>query len=196
MPRPPRRSKSSQFSLAQIEPGERFESLCYDLLQSLGYDIVRAPNRGSDRGVDMIAAKSITDDLGFIVESRIAVECKHFAKSGRSVTEASVGNIIERTLSHNCNRYLLITSTIASSTLAHQIEGINNNPSIPIKAAIWSSTDIERFLQRYEAVAERYFPPQPDPTLEINKDLFQDTRPPEQIVAIHLHPDFTNQSLI
>ena len=153
-----RMGKTKALDLAQIGTGERFELFCSELLKSMGFNIARAPSRGPDRGVDIIATSSTTDDLGFELDVRMAVECKHFAGSQRSVTEAAVGNIVERTLSHNCNRYLLITSTIPSSSLAHQIEGINNNPSIPLRANAWSAADIERLVQKYPLVVERFSP--------------------------------------
>jgi hypothetical protein len=148
--------KTRTLDLAQIETGERFELFCSELLKSMGFKIARSPSRGPDRGVDLIATSSTIDDLGFELDVRMAVECKHFAGSQRSVTEAAVGNIVERTLSHNCNRYLLITSTIPSSSLAHQIEGINNNPSIPLRANVWSAADIERLVQKHQLVAKRF----------------------------------------
>jgi hypothetical protein len=193
--RPPLRTPDA-LDLTQLGSGERFELLCSELLQSLGYQIIRPPSRGPDRGADMIATSSSTDELGFKFDVRIAVECKHFAASGRSVTEAAVGNIIERTLSHNCDRYLLITSTIPSSTLAHQIEGINNNPSIPIKVTVWNGADIQRLIQPYPSLVRRYsLESLATSTRQVDRAKVQFEASNSQVVAIHLHPDFQDELL-
>jgi Holliday junction resolvase len=187
-------AETGAIDLSQIESGELFELLCSDLLKTIGLRVLRPPGRGPDRGVDIIALSTTTDELGFEIESRIAIECKHYARSGRSVTEGDVGNIIERALNNNCDRYLLITSTIPSSTLLHQIEGINNNPSIPLKANIWNSADIRKLLQQHPDVAQRYFGPKrlnvaPTDAKSNSLDLA------EQIIAVHLHPDFKDELL-
>jgi len=177
---------ADQTSLLQlIESGERFELLCADLLLELGCKIVRAPNRGADRGLDILATLSRTDELGFDVDVRMAVECKHYARGGRSVTEAAAGNIVERTLSHNCNRYLLITSTIASASLAHQIEGINANPSIPLRAHIWNGTYLEGLLQRFPKLKDRYLSHPEPPAVELKAE--------PRFLVVHLHPDFQDE---
>jgi hypothetical protein len=190
-------NRTQVFDLALIGTGERFELFCSELLKSMGFKIARSPSRGPDRGVDIIATSSTTDDLGFELDVRIAVECKHFAGSQRSVTEAAVGNIVERTLSHNCNRYLLITSTIPSSSLAHQIEGINNNPSIPLRAHVWSAADIERLVQKHPIIVERFSPAQAakGPAPKRKKQRTKQIVAAERLVVVHLHRDFQDELL-
>lgn len=121
------------FSL--IETSEEFEMLCEDLLIAKGFFIETRPSRGQDHGADIIAHMFKTDSLGFTESLRVLVECKHFAKSNQSVREDNVKNIVERTLSNNCARYLLITSTMPSTSVNHQIKNISNNPTIGISAA-------------------------------------------------------------
>ncbi len=141
----------------QIPTGEDFELLCEDLLRSKGAIIESHPSRGPDRGLDILAIHTFDDDLGFRYENRIAVECKHFAQSGKSVKESDLGKIIERTISHNCNHYLLITSTIPSASVAHQLQGITANPSIPIIAHCWAKNDLEKLLSEFPKLKEQYF---------------------------------------
>jgi hypothetical protein len=181
------RRPSINIDLSNVDP-ESFEFLCRDILKESGMEIERQPNRGPDQGVDFIASYSETDKLGFRNEFRVAVECKHFAKGGRSVREADVGNVVERTLSHNCNRYLLITSTLPSTSLAQQLEGITNNPSIPIRTAVWSRADILYKINASADIKRTYFENQSarhEPKRPLEKSL--------QNVAIHLHQDFSDE---
>ena len=41
----------------QIESGEKFELLCEDLLQAMGFTIEAKPARGSDAGIDLIVSE-------------------------------------------------------------------------------------------------------------------------------------------
>lgn len=73
------------FDFKIIETGEDFELLCEDVLKAMGLDIQSRPSRGPDGGADIIVSMIETNDIGFRQESRILIECKHFAHSGRSV---------------------------------------------------------------------------------------------------------------
>ncbi len=175
-------------NLKLIRSGEDFELFCEELLRAEGFSIEKRPSRGPDAGADMIVSITKQDVLGVAEESRILVECKHNAHSGRSVRESDVGLIIERTVSNHCNKYLLITSTIPASGLATQIREISSNPSIPITASFWSKSDIERILERHNDLVVRYFSSgqkvvawQSDQTSEAH------------IIAVHLHPDFSSE---
>lgn len=180
--------RTSDIDLVSINP-EDFEFLCRDILLEKGLSIDRQPSRGADRGVDLIATLSIRDDLGFKTDVRVAVECKHFARSGKSVKENDVGNVVERTLSHNCERYLLITSTVLSTSLAHQLEGITKNPSIPINAAAWTRLDLLESISNSEKLYKKYFAGKP----RLRKVSYKKKIPERKIIAIHLHPDFQDE---
>ncbi len=179
---------SSDIDLSIIDP-ETFEFLCRDILIEFGLEIERHPSRGADRGVDVVATYAETDKLGYQNILRVAVECKHFAKSGRSVREADVGNVVERVLSHNCNRYLLMTSTLASTSLAHQLEGITNNPSIPIRAMSWSRVELLERIAKSPNLKLKYFPAR----AVVQKTTSEETT--FQTIAVHLHPDFSDELL-
>lgn len=171
-----------------IGTGEDFELFCEDLLQAKGLTIIRRPSRGPDSGADIIASTSGKDALGFDQESRILVECKHYARSGRSVRESDVGSIIERTVSNNCNKYLLVTSTIPSVTLAKQIQAISSNPSIPITATFWCKNDVERHVEANIGLIKRYFS-----SYENLVSVQGDENDSEHVIAVHLHPDFSTE---
>jgi hypothetical protein len=174
------------YDFTLIKTGEEFELLCEDLLKAKGLDIQSRPSRGPDGGADMIAAIVETGALGFRQEYRILIECKHFAGSGRSVRESDVGSIIERVIRHNCNRYLLITSTIPSVSVSQQLQAISNNPSIHMSAAVWSINNLQDLLTQFPDVAAKHFD-RKDTSRDDSEDLS-----PRHVIAIHLHPDFAN----
>ena len=103
----------------QIEP-EAFELLCEDLLQAMGFSIEAKVARGPDLGRDIIAAQTVTDRAGFSETHRYLVECKHYAKSEKSVQEADIGSPIARMGTHHCDRYILVTSTVPSEKMRAQ----------------------------------------------------------------------------
>jgi len=175
------------FDFKAIETGEDFELLCEDLLQAKGLDIQSRPSRGPDGGADIIVRIIDTDDMGFRQESRILIECKHFAQSGRSVRESDVGSIIERTIRHNCNKYLLITSTIPSTSLSQQLQAISSNPSIHISATAWTKNDLQKVLSKFPEVAARHF------SKKRTSENIAAPQTPKHIVAIHLHSDFAEE---
>ena len=121
---------------------EDFELLCEDLLNDLGFSIESRPARGPDQGKDILATKYTTNLLGNVEEERYWVECKHFAKSGKSVQESDIGNFQARLSVHRANRYLLITTTIPSETVKNQIQAFSRDPVIPFKAGFWAKHDL------------------------------------------------------
>jgi len=76
------------FDFKRIESGEDFELLCEDLLQAMGYTVEASVSRGPDLGRDIIVSKTVTDEMGFTESYRYLIECKHYARSGKSVQEA------------------------------------------------------------------------------------------------------------
>lgn len=171
-----------------IRSGEEFELFCEDLLKAKGFRIISRPSRGPDGGKDIKASLTYTDKLGLNVDLLVLVECKHFAKSDRSVRESDVGNIIERTLMHNCNRYLLITSTVASTSVVNQLEGISLNPAIQIYATFWAKNNLDEMLMEFPELKKRYFSDNRRIDLEpaeSEKKLWN--------IIIHEHPDFSEE---
>ena len=142
----------------QIDP-EEFELLCEDLLQAMGFSIEAQVARGPDLGKDVIATQAVADRAGFSETHRYLVECKHHAKSGRSVQERDIGSPIARMSTHNCDRYILATSTVPSEKVRAQLAGMPH--AVPgYRATTWSKGDLARFLDEHPDVRERYFPPE------------------------------------
>lgn len=139
----------------QIKTGEDFELLCEDLLQAMGYIIEASVSRGPDLGRDIIASRTVTDEMGFSESYRYLIECKHHAKSGKSVTEEHIGSPVARMGTHNCNRYILVTSTVPSEKVRAQLAAIHN--TVPTyKATVWAKNDLARFLEQHPDVWQRH----------------------------------------
>jgi hypothetical protein len=141
----------------QIESGEDFELLCEDLLQAMGFTVEAKVARGPDLGKDIIATKTVTDTVGFSEMHRYLVECKHYAKSGKSVPEDVIGSPIARMGTHKCDRYILATSTVPSEKVRVQLASIPNTAP-HYRATTWSKGDLARLLDEHPDVRERYFP--------------------------------------
>jgi formylglycine-generating enzyme required for sulfatase activity len=141
----------------QIKSGEEFELLCEDLLRAMGFAIEAKVARGSDLGKDIIATRTLTDLVGFSEVHRYLVECKHYAKSGKSVREPDIGSPIARMGTHNCDRYILATTTVPAEKTRVQLAGITNIVSTH-QATAWHAGDLVRFLETYPNVRNRYFP--------------------------------------
>jgi len=146
----------------QIESGEKFELLCEDLLLALGFGIEAKVARGPDLGKDIIAIRTATDPAGFSETHRYLVECKHRAKSGKSVVEEDLGDPIRRMAVHKCNRYILATTTVAAEKTRVQLASISN-AVFHYKATVWHEGDLTRLLDAHPDVRGRHFAPEPEP---------------------------------
>lgn len=136
---------------------EDFEFLIEALLIAKGFVIKSRPGRGPDRGKDIIATRTITDDMGVVHAEKWLIECKHHFVSGKSVTEKDLNNIGPRMQVHHANRYLVATSTLLSEVARDQISAISEDPSNIRMAIFWTRTDIEQLLSTYRDVWERFF---------------------------------------
>jgi len=123
----------------------------------MGFSIEAQVARGPDLGKDIIALQTVTDRAGFSETHRYLVECKHYAKSGKSVLERDIGSSIARMGTHSCDRYILVTSTVPSEKVRNQLASIPNTVS-HYRATTWSKGDLARLLDEHPAVRERYFP--------------------------------------
>ena len=85
-----------------------------DFLGAKGCIIELPPARGADGGKDLIVS---------FLEKRYIVSCKHFAHSGRSVTERDEPSFLERTKQHKADGFIGFYSTLVSQALQDRLEG-------------------------------------------------------------------------
>ncbi|HLA95915.1 MAG TPA: restriction endonuclease [Pyrinomonadaceae bacterium] len=113
---------------ANLANGEQdtFELFARDFLEITGYEITTEPNRGSDGGRDFTVTE-IRRGVGGTSRIPWLVSCKHHAHSGKSVSTTHEINILERVAQHNCSGFIGFYSSIASSGLSQQLEGLRTN---------------------------------------------------------------------
>ena len=146
--------------LTQIETGEKFELLCEDLLRAIGFTIVEKVSRGADGGTDLIVSQTISDMTGFSEERRILVQCKHWAEGGKAVPYSKVPNYREAMDEAKIQRYLLITSTLATTDLQRKFKAVTGTGDYV--TLIWSAADLTRLLDTHPDVRARHFPTEPE----------------------------------
>lgn len=147
---------------ANVAGGEQdtFELFARDFLQSRGYTIVSGPDRGADKGRDLIALE-VRTGIGGRTEVRWLVSCKHKAHSGESVTLKDEQAITDRIRSHDCQGFIGFYSTLPQSFLAQRLEDLRIKGSIEFQ--LFDRERIERDLLNTHPsegleIAMRYFP--------------------------------------
>lgn len=121
--------------------GEDFELLCRDVLESYDALIVSEPTRGPDQKKDLVIEITSNDALGNSEKTKYLVQCKHKAHGGRSVLESEIGDFRSACLLHKTEGYFLITSTIASVTVANNLNAEKESGSL--KVIIWDGKKLE-----------------------------------------------------
>ena len=141
--------------LAQIETGEKFELLCEDLLRAMGFTIVEKASRGADAGIDLIVSETIRDTMSFSEQRKTVVQCKHWAKGRKAIPFSEVSNFREAMDEAKVRRYLLITSTLATTDLQRKFKAVTDKGDYV--AFIWSAADIT-----HPQVRACHLPPEPE----------------------------------
>lgn len=132
---------------------DTFELFARDFLAYLGYRIVEDPNRGPDGKKDLIVEEVLS---GIASEQKIRwlVSCKHFAHTGKAVSDKDETYLHERLNVHHCDGFMGFYSTIASSGFGLLLSGLN-------RAVVFDHEKIESYLLRDiygMRIAARYFP--------------------------------------
>lgn len=104
---------------------DTFELFARDFLEHLGYSITQGPDRGADGGKDLIVTET---RLGIGGETKVKwlVSCKHKAHSGNSVGVNDEIDIPGRVASNKCDGFIGFYSTLPSSGLTRNLEGLND----------------------------------------------------------------------
>lgn len=129
-----------------------FELLCRDVLQAKGAKILSDPSVGPDQGKDVLIEVISEDNLGSKETNIYVVQCKHFAKSGNSVKEKDVGDFRSACDKHGANGYLLITSTMPSTTVQANFESATKKGDY--KCIIWDKKILESSIEELENSVE------------------------------------------
>jgi hypothetical protein len=116
---------------ANLSTGEQdtFELFARDFLQTLGYKILQHPDRGADGKKDLIVQEARVG-LSGVTHIKWLVSCKHYAHSGKSVSDTDEPNILDRISVHNCDGFLGFYSTLPATSLGKNLEGLKSKAEI------------------------------------------------------------------
>lgn len=136
---------------------DHFELFARDFLKTIGYKIVRHPDRGPDGKKDLIVSETRTGIGEHETTFTWLVSCKHFAHSGDAVADKHEPDILDRVTAHKCNGFIGVYSTIPAPTLSNKLFGYNDK----ISHIIFDCARIEEMILRNkqgEQLLLRYFP--------------------------------------
>lgn len=132
-----------------------FEQFACDFLETIGYDILTRPDRGPDGKKDFFVGEQRKGISG-VTFIKWLVSCKHYAHSGKAVSDNDETDIVDRVKKHNCDGFLGIYSTLPSSALGDKFEGLDM-----IQCSTYDSTRIEKEIllnQEKDRLLASYFP--------------------------------------
>ncbi|MBY3243170.1 restriction endonuclease [Rhizobium laguerreae] len=136
--------------------GEDLEGLVRELGKLLGLS-PEWSGRGADQGRDLFFTEIRKGAIG-ARNLRWLVSCKDFAKSGRSVSEADVGSVLDKVAQHKADGFLLVATTTVSTGLKSLLDGLNEQGVI--ETQVWDRHELEHLLFRDANVAliKRFLP--------------------------------------
>lgn len=135
---------------------DTFELFSRDFFEILGYEIIQHPDRGADGKKDLII-QEIRNGVSGVTKIKWLVSCKHYAHSGKSVSDTDEPNILDRISVHKCDGFIGFYSTLPSSALGNNFEGLKSKTNIQS----FDKEQIEKILLESPQglkLASRYFP--------------------------------------
>lgn len=132
---------------------DTFELFTRDFLQLLGYRIIESPDRGADGKRDLIVDE-ILSGINSEVTLRWLVSCKHYASSGKAVSDSDEINISDRLKQHGCDGFMGVYSTLPTISLTGVLKGQKYH-------CVFDRERIESILLSKPGgleIAARYFP--------------------------------------
>jgi len=133
---------------------DTFELFARDFLEEMGYEILSEPCRGSDGKKDLIVGER-RSGIGGTTNLKWLVSCKHYAFSGKSVTDTDEPDISDRIKKHKCSGFMGFYSTIPSTSLSKKLEDLDM-----LEHIVYDRGKIEKKLLESPAcreLARRYF---------------------------------------
>lgn len=135
---------------------DTFEFFARDFLEVLGYEIIQHPDRGADGKKDLIIQET---RFGISGKTTIKwlVSCKHYAHSGKSISDTDEPNILDRVSVHECDGFLGFYSTIPATSLGTNLNSLKKK----IEIEYFDRERIEKVLLESPSgikLSSRYFP--------------------------------------
>lgn len=132
-----------------------FELFACDFLESVGYEIIQRPSRGPDGKKDLIVQSNSAPGNTSDSKMKWLVSCKHFAHSGKGVSDTDEPDISDRIRKHKCHGFLGFYSTISNTTLSDKLAQLKEQfvyslyDHSRIEKEIHSLKDKDRILATY-----------------------------------------------
>lgn len=123
-----------------------FELFTRDFLESVGYEIVQSPSRGPDGKKDLIVKCNSVPGKTSDSKIKWLVSCKHFAHSGKGVSDTDEPDISDRLDKHKCHGFLGFYSTIPNSTLSDKLSSLNER----FVSTIYDHSRIEKEIHSFK----------------------------------------------
>ncbi len=116
-----------EIPIANSGSGEQdtFELFARDFLQAIGYKIIQHPDRGADGKKDLIVQESRIG-LSGSTNVKWLVSCKHYAHTGKSVSDTDEPNILDRVATHQCDGFLGFYSTLPATSLGRILDSLKS----------------------------------------------------------------------
>jgi len=155
---------------------DTFELFARDFLENFGCIIIRQPSRGADGKKDIIIEESHRGIFGCI-KTRWLVSCKHFAHSGKAVSEKDELNILERVEGFECNGFLGFYSTVMTSAFETRLDSLKEKINIGCfdsgkieKCLLGSPSGLELARRYFSSSLEKYKVENPTPVKLFSDD--------------------------
>ncbi|KAF2512119.1 restriction endonuclease [Flavobacterium zhairuonense] len=134
-----------------------FEELCYDILYCHPYfdhstiqKMGKSRSRDGGRDITIKTRKNPTKEQELYI-----FQCKFFSddKSLSATKIANAGNVI---MQYGAKGYGVFTTTVIDATLYDMLDGFNRNMDIDVSFT-WSKYELERHLNQYQLIKNKYF---------------------------------------
>lgn len=168
---------------------DTFELFSRDFFEILGYKIIQQPDRGADGKKDLIIQETRTG-LSGTTKIKWLVSCKHYAHSGKSVSDTNEQNIIDRITAHNCDGFIGFYSTLPATSLAKNLDRLKKSKHIQS----FDKEKIEKILLETPQglkLAGRYFP------ISLEKYIVENPKPAKIFAEeLSINCEYCNKNLL
>lgn len=128
--------------------GERLEAVARIIAIGMGL-VPTWSGRGPDQGRDLFFTETLKGQLH--EESRKwLVSCKDNSRSGKSVSEAECGEVLDKVKQHKCDGFLLVTTTTAGAALKAKLDSLDVASGGQILTQVWDMYQLDLLLRRPE----------------------------------------------
>lgn len=140
--------------------GETLEGLVRLIGERLGV-AVSWTGRGADQGRDLIFVEAQSGRIGS-TPVRWLVNCKDNSKSNQAVSEQDIGSIVDKVRQHNCDAFLLVTTTTVSTALKAKLDALAGDPHHRIPTKVWDRFELTSMLlsNQFADLLRQFFPRQ------------------------------------